>query len=243
MELRLPAGRRLFIPAVEVLSLLKLREASLLTDYLDPKNNERILDVGCGAGYLTHRIAKRCASIAGVDINISPVRIGLRHFADGRCRFLVCAGEALPFAPGSFDKVISICALEHFNSDVAGLREMNRVLKPGHVLAISVDSLSSPYIAAEDRRNHAQTHAVNNFYKLDTLKARLAEAGFELLEYRYLLTSRVGYYLQRFYWSRRKLLFPLFPLFLLVSAFGDAVTSSDRHGFILAAKARKVREV
>ncbi len=241
MEFRLPGGRKVYIPVVEVMSLLKLREASLLTDYLDPMPDENILDVGCGAGYLTHRISKRCASITGVDINFRSVRMGLSYFGNGRCRFLNCAGEALPFASASFDKVISICVLEHFNSDIAGLREMNRVLKPGHALAISVDSLSSPYIAAEDRRIHAQRHAVNNFYQFDALKARLAEAGFEVLNYRFLLTSRVGYYLQRLYWDRRRWLFFLYPLFLLVSALGDVLTPSDRHGFILAAKAKKVR--
>jgi hypothetical protein len=41
MEIALPTGRRVFVPAAEILSLTKLREVSLLMSYLDPQRKER----------------------------------------------------------------------------------------------------------------------------------------------------------------------------------------------------------
>ena len=45
--------------------MAELGEAAL--DLLDPKPGERILDIGCGDGALTHKIAERGADVVGVD--------------------------------------------------------------------------------------------------------------------------------------------------------------------------------
>jgi len=41
------------------------------------------------------------------------------------------AAESLPYEDGSFDLVTGLDVVEHLDDDVAGLREMRRVLRPG----------------------------------------------------------------------------------------------------------------
>ena len=53
-------------------------------------------------------------------------------------------GDALelPFADASFDRVMSICAIEHFDDGARALDEMTRVLVPGGELVMSADALT-----------------------------------------------------------------------------------------------------
>lgn len=52
----------------------------------------------------------------------------------------LCASDAtcLPFADKSFDAIICAEVLEHIPDEIAAVKELNRVLKPGRILAVSV---------------------------------------------------------------------------------------------------------
>jgi SAM-dependent methyltransferase len=77
-----------------------------LLDLLDPKPGERILDLGCGDGALTEKIAARGASVLGVDASAEQVPAALARGLDVR----IADGEALPFI-AEFDGVLSNAAL------------------------------------------------------------------------------------------------------------------------------------
>ncbi|UTA48454.1 class I SAM-dependent methyltransferase [Simiduia sp. 21SJ11W-1] len=107
---------------------------------------DKLLDLGCGEG--RHAIN---AYIAG-DVDVYGVDLSLKDLAASRERFtpfntgskhksfhLQCANAlALPFADHSFDKIICSEVLEHLPDYQGALREIQRVLKPGGLLAISV---------------------------------------------------------------------------------------------------------
>src|SRR6478672_11169207 len=87
-----------------------------LIDILAPKPGERILDVGCGTGQLTHEIAERGAEVVGVDA--SPEMIGQARQNYPGMRLMLQDAVSMTFA-GEFDAVFSNAAL-HWILDAAG---------------------------------------------------------------------------------------------------------------------------
>jgi trans-aconitate methyltransferase len=79
-----------------------------LVDLLQPTVGERILDLGCGTGQLTSRIAEAGASVLGVDA--SPEMIGQARQNFPKLSFSLQDGEKLGFA-SEFDAVFSNAAL------------------------------------------------------------------------------------------------------------------------------------
>ena len=95
----------------------------------------RVLDCGCGAGEYVLRFAEVARAVRGIEYNAEKVR---QHVARGILPDLVRQGdiEHLPFEDGAFDIVLLNEVLEHVPDDLRALREINRVLAPGGVLAI-----------------------------------------------------------------------------------------------------------
>jgi len=120
----------------------------------------RILDVGCGTGYLLRLLASRCpdaAELAGVDPAPGMIKVASAFAApdaagaagaagapagDERLKFSAGVAERLPYRDGSFDLVVSATSFDHWSDQLAGLRECHRVLVPGGRLVL-VDQFSS----------------------------------------------------------------------------------------------------
>jgi 2-polyprenyl-3-methyl-5-hydroxy-6-metoxy-1,4-benzoquinol methylase len=101
-----------------------------LMDRLRLPAKGRLLDVSCGAGELVKLAARNGLRAGGIDISETVMQATKRHLEyDGF--IAVSAGEALPFAAGSFDFVTCIGSLEHFADPAQGVREMTRVLRAG----------------------------------------------------------------------------------------------------------------
>jgi SAM-dependent methyltransferase len=93
---------------------------------LAPRPGERILDLGCGEGALTARLAEAGATVVGVDASEPMVTAARARGLDAR----VMDGSRLPFAD-EFDAVFSNAAL-HWMRDLAGVcRGTFRALRPG----------------------------------------------------------------------------------------------------------------
>jgi trans-aconitate methyltransferase len=84
---------------------------------LDPKPGERILDLGCGPGQLTRKIADSGAEVVGLDA--SPEMIGQARQNFPELRFLLSDAAAMPFK-SEFDAVFSNAAL-HWMLDASGV--------------------------------------------------------------------------------------------------------------------------
>jgi len=107
---------------------------------------DRVLDVGCGTGYLTRRLARIvlpegaaavAPAVTGVDASAGMLAQA-RRLSPSSCAYVVGAAEALEFEEGSFDVVTSSLMLHHLPPELRGqaLREMHRVLRPGGRLLV-----------------------------------------------------------------------------------------------------------
>ncbi|MFI7441458.1 class I SAM-dependent methyltransferase [Nonomuraea indica] len=102
---------------------------------------DRVLDVGCGTGYLTRVLAPLIGSagrVVGVDPSPQMVEHA-RRLAPDNCSYVVGAGQALDLADGSFDVVVTSLAVHHMPEEERGaaVREMFRVLRPGGLLLVA----------------------------------------------------------------------------------------------------------
>lgn len=106
------------------------------------KDGLRILDLGCGSGYMTFPLAKKNKNISVVGLDIvsdTLERNNIKAKEDGldNIEFVSYEGYDFPFENASFDLVVSRYALHHFPDIYRSMREVARVLKPGGRLFIS----------------------------------------------------------------------------------------------------------
>jgi trans-aconitate methyltransferase len=95
-------------------------------ELLAPEAGERILDLGCGDGVLTEKIATAGATVVAVDAAPDMVAAAQARGLDAR----VVAGQHLNF-DGEFDAVFSNAALHWMRRPEAVLAGVHRALKPG----------------------------------------------------------------------------------------------------------------
>lgn len=86
---------------------------------------DRVLEVGCGRGHLTGRLADRGIDVIGIDANPRAAEVA------GSDRIMTMRAESLEFDDATFDAVVSIHSIEHLLQLNAAVAEMARVLKPG----------------------------------------------------------------------------------------------------------------
>lgn len=124
-------------------SWLTADEHDLFIKWLSPGPRARVLDVACGSGLTTLRIAEHTGcSVVGIDTHKSAIaearaateRAGLTT----RASFdQVDASGTLPFSDVAFDGLICIDAINHLPNRQAVLSEWARILKPGGVLVFT----------------------------------------------------------------------------------------------------------
>lgn len=130
----------------------------------------RILDVGCGTGANLVMLSQ-FGEVEGVDI--SPDALAFcreRGLEDVR----LGAAEKLPYEDGRFDVVTAFDVVEHLDDDLAGLREMRRVLRPDGRLLLFVPTFMFLWGVQDDVSNHRRR------YRLPELRRVVREAGFEV---------------------------------------------------------------
>ena len=135
-------------------SLVRKYESELILDFLNPAPGEMILDACCGTWVFTCDIISSGSKVTGLDISFPMLRRA-REKAGG-VRFLPIQGDisTLPFREESFNKVVSITALEFIAEAKAAVAELFRVAKKGGVVVVATLNSRSPW--AERRKDEAR---------------------------------------------------------------------------------------
>ncbi len=159
-------------------------------DRLEVGPGDLVLDLGCGVGRHAFEAARRGASVGALDAGpeeVAQVRgtfaamIEMGEMEPGHPATAV-QGDALrlPFADGTFDRVIASEVLEHIPDDSAAMRELSRVLRPGGSMAVTVPRCGPEVInwALSDEYHDTPGGHVR-IYRRSTLERRLGSAGLE----------------------------------------------------------------
>jgi 2-polyprenyl-6-hydroxyphenyl methylase/3-demethylubiquinone-9 3-methyltransferase len=103
----------------------------LKTQGFKPSPEVKILDIGCGGGFLSNYCAKLGYSITGLDISKESLDIARRYDTSGTVSYIEGDCYALPFENETFSIVTSMDFLEHIPDPKRAILEASRVLKPG----------------------------------------------------------------------------------------------------------------
>ncbi|WP_170472805.1 methyltransferase domain-containing protein [Ruegeria arenilitoris] len=146
------AALEAFDSAVQIQELKQLEQKSLVLPQA-PK----VLDVGCGFGLETLRIARRLASsakVCGLDVSANFLAEAKRRSNEAGLKIAFEKGDAqrLPFADNSFDYVRAERVLIYLKDPELALREIQRVASDGACLAVIEPDFSSTNINHPDRK-------------------------------------------------------------------------------------------
>ena len=128
----------------------------------------KILDVGCGTG-ANLKMLTAYGSAEGVDISPQAVDFCRERGLDS---VKLGAIEHLPYESGSFELVTALDVVEHLDDDVAGLREMRRVLRRDGRILLFVPAFMFLWGVQDDVSNHRRR------YTLPSLLRAVEAAGF-----------------------------------------------------------------
>jgi ubiquinone/menaquinone biosynthesis C-methylase UbiE len=110
----------------------------LMTELLEIKASDRILDIGCGTGIVTKAVSMPLGEeeggfAIGIDAAAKMIQGARKKRQTPVCRFEVAAAEKLPFENETFDTAVSSLFFHHVQRDlkIKALNEAHRVLKPG----------------------------------------------------------------------------------------------------------------
>ena len=127
------------------------KPANEIADFLEGTNvsltGARVLDVGCGDGFIDLGVIQKFqpSLLVGTDlftIDLEDLKkLSLEHLKaplPDCLKFSECTETTLPFPDASFDFVISWSVFEHVSDPVAVLREIRRVLRPGGYMFLQI---------------------------------------------------------------------------------------------------------
>lgn len=118
------------------------RVETLVDDFLtdDMVRGRETLDVGCGLGYFSQRLAQRGAKVTACDIGPGLVE-KTRQRVGCRCEVADALELERQFGPDRFDLVVSSECVEHTPDPARAIGQMVAVLKPGGYLALSTPNI------------------------------------------------------------------------------------------------------
>lgn len=141
----------------------------------------RVLDLGCGTGTLLQRIAENPLGVSCCGLDVSRRMLSLAAQRAPTVPLLRADAHQLPFAPGSFDLVVSTSALHYWREPNRVLAEIRMVLDRSGGLVITdwCDDFLACRICDRILRIVDRAHA--RIYGSRELRGLLERSGYRLL--------------------------------------------------------------
>jgi ubiquinone/menaquinone biosynthesis C-methylase UbiE len=148
-------------------------ETQLAFSLFKPEPGMKVLDVGCGTGNFSVKLAQQGCQVTGIDISAAMLKIArekARHNPELGMEFTVMDFNQLDFENETFDAVFSMTAFEFAKDPAHGYEEMLRVLKPGGLLLIGVIGKDGDWGQYYLQKAKSDPDSVFNFFNLQSLE-------------------------------------------------------------------------
>jgi len=107
---------------------------------MDLQPADRVLDLGCGTGWASRRLARAVAEVVGLDVADEMLRRAEQASSGfANIRYVWGSAEKIPAPDGHFTKILSVESFYYYADQDTALRELLRVLAPGGKLFILIN--------------------------------------------------------------------------------------------------------
>jgi len=147
-------------------------------------DSRMVLEVGCGDGRFLSAVGSAFPGSELVGVDISERQLGkarARLSSVPGVRLVLAAVEALPLPDQTFDLIVTNRSFHHWSDQLAGLREVVRVLKPEGVFVLA-DPLGAGLIRRPWVRRVAESLDGGRFIDGESLDTMFANVGIELTQ-------------------------------------------------------------
>lgn len=159
--------------------------ATNLVELLSPKSGECILDLGCGTGHLTHKIASKGAEVMGIDSSPTMIEQARKNYP--QLDFDVVDAKNLPYTE-KFDSIFSNAVLHWIKEAEEVVVGINKALKPGGRFVAefggkgNVNAIVSALFNALQKAGYSTDTTLNPWYfpSIGEYGSLLDKHGFEL---------------------------------------------------------------
>jgi cyclopropane fatty-acyl-phospholipid synthase-like methyltransferase len=148
-------------------------------EYLETKKYKKLLDVGCGPGWLLKAAVEREIDAYGIDFSGEALNLAQQNAPDAH--FQLGRIEKLDFKTNSFDYLTCIGVLEHFIEVQKSIQELKRVGKNDALYCIMVPNSQTLYWKFFERFSRSHLQSNENALNLDQWKFFFSRQGFEIL--------------------------------------------------------------
>ncbi len=179
-------------------SVVRKGEIEFISFMLDRRGKLRVLDLGCGGGWLTRMLIRMGHDAVGIDVSRGILTLASKG-GEISGRLIRADAHSLPFREGTFDAVVCVGALHHTQLRKL-LPGIARVIKRNGSLVFLEPNKLNPFSEVGRRLFPMATHTPGERpYGPSELKEKLAEGGWETKEYRtlFVYALALSYLLRR----------------------------------------------
>jgi len=165
------------------------KRIQIMSEYIDIRPNDVILDIGGNTGKITEAYSKNCKEVVVLEPKRSIVEYGRSHRPN--IKFIEGGAENIPLPNEYFDKAVASASFHHFSDQDIAIEEMKRVLKPdGKIIILEID----PNTPRGKSLKFCETlfHTGAKLYQPSQLSKKIEEHNLQVL---YTDSTTIGYFL------------------------------------------------
>ena len=222
--------------------VIRERERELILSHVQKVSPKRVLDFGCGTGWVSKLLSSNGHHVVGIDVSSHLVKSAISSPSQNS-QFVVGDCMSLPFKDSTFDVIIGIGILHHLTPE-KGLSECLRVAAGGATLLLMEPNKLSP-IAAFGRKAlplNIHTKGEKPFTPWQLTKA-LREGGWAIEKTSYLFpfSFLLSYLLRQTRGRVNRFFKALIPINMvaLLERLMEAIPFLNRLNWVLVTVARK----